>query len=62
MRTYDELVNLARMCAHNARLTTSNAVATELWRMAQEYQLQAANLDEGKLPDIGPSPVSRRMD
>lgn len=52
MRTYDELVELARMCwreAHRSR----NDVARELHRMASQYQQQAAKLDGGKLPDIG---------
>ena len=34
----EDLVELARMCARNARITTSKDVADELWRMAKEYQ------------------------
>jgi hypothetical protein len=33
------LVELARMCARNARITTTREVADELWRMAKEYQV-----------------------
>ena len=38
MLIYEDLVELARMCARNARITTSKDVADELWRMAKEYQ------------------------
>jgi hypothetical protein len=51
MLTYDELVELASLCAHNARIATSKDVADELWRMAREYQDQAARL--GETPEIG---------
>jgi len=44
MLTYDELVELAGLCSHNSRIATSREVATELWRMAKEYQAQAAEL------------------
>jgi hypothetical protein len=54
MQTYDELKELALMCAHNARITTSTPVAIELWNMAKEYQGKAAQL--GELPDIGDTP------
>ena len=46
----DRLVELARMCARNARITTSRDVADELWRMAKEYQAQAAEM--GDFPEI----------
>jgi hypothetical protein len=54
MQTYRELEELAVMCAHNARIATSTAVAHELWKMAKEYQQKAAQL--GKAPDIGDAP------
>jgi hypothetical protein len=38
MLTYDELVELAGLCSHNSRIATSREVATELRRMAKEYQ------------------------
>jgi hypothetical protein len=47
MLTYDDLVELARLCARNSRIATSRDVADELWRMAREYQAQAANLVPG---------------
>ena len=54
MRTYSEAFELATMCARNARLSTSKQVARELWKMAQEYQAEAAKL--GKVPDLGNPP------
>ena len=52
MPTYDELVELARMCWREAHRSRDD-VARELRRMARQYQQQAAKLDSGKLPDIG---------
>jgi len=50
---YDELVEFARMCADQARITMAKDVAGALRRMAKEYQQRAAELNGGKLPDIG---------
>jgi len=50
---YDELVEFARMCVHQAGITMARDVASELRRMAKEYQKRAADLDGGKMPDIG---------
>ena len=52
----EQLVELARLCANQARATSAKDVAATLWRMAQEYQQKAARLDSGKLPDIGEKP------
>jgi hypothetical protein len=57
MPTHAELVELAKMCAFNARAANEERVALELWRMAREYQERAAKLDSGKLPDIGARPL-----
>ena len=54
MLTYIELVDLTQLCARNAWTTTSSEVADELWRMAKEYQAQAAEL--GDFPEIGDEP------
>jgi hypothetical protein len=54
MLIYEDLVELARMCARNAQITTSRDVADELWRMAKEYQAQAAEM--GDFPEIGNEP------
>jgi len=53
VQTYDDLVKLARTSARQAREMTNPSVSTELMRMAKDYQLRAAELDGGKLPDIG---------
>ena len=53
VQTYDDLVKLARISARQAREMTNPSVSTELMRMAKHYQLRAAELDGGKLPDIG---------
>ena len=59
MLTYDELAELAVMCAYNARIATSAAVAMELWSMAEEYQRKAAEF--GRTPQLGePPPLVRR--
>ncbi len=42
MRTYQNLVQLARMSARQAWLSSNPEVADLLWRMAKEYQAQAA--------------------
>ena len=54
MRTYSEASELATMSARNARISTSKQVARELWKMAQEYQAEAAKL--GEIPDLGDPP------
>jgi hypothetical protein len=57
MRTYKELVDLATSCANSARLATSPEVAREFWRMAMDYQDEAAKLSGGKPPSIGDPPI-----
>jgi hypothetical protein len=56
MRTYNEVLELALMSARNARLTSEKRTARELWKIAQEYQAEAAKLDNGRLPDLGDPP------
>jgi hypothetical protein len=56
MRTYNQALELAMMCARNARLSSNKQVARELWKMAQEYQAEAAKLDDGRLPSLGNQP------
>jgi hypothetical protein len=52
MRTYEELLELASLCARNARISSDREVARELWKMAQEYQAEAAKRDNGRLPEF----------
>ena len=54
--THAELVDMAKMCAVNARATRDERACTELWRMALEYQQWAAQLDGGRMPFIGEPP------
>jgi hypothetical protein len=56
MHSHAEVVDLARICAFNARAATDRRVAEELWKMALEYQVKAAKMDSGHKPEIGPPP------
>ena len=53
MPNYSELVELARTCWRQARITQSEDVARLLRNMAREFQEAAAKLDSGLLPDLG---------
>ena len=44
------------LCARCARLTSNKKTARELWKIAQEYQAEAAKLDSDRVPDIGEPP------
>ncbi len=57
VQSCEELAELARICARNARLATSKAVASELWRMAKEYQAKAAKLSGGGQLELGDPPA-----
>lgn len=54
--TFEELGELARICARNAHLASSKEVRRALWNMALEYRQKAAKMDSGRLPDIGKPP------
>jgi hypothetical protein len=54
MNRYQELVELAQICARNAHGAGTDEVATTLWQMAEEYRTLAAAL--GNEPDIGEPP------
>jgi hypothetical protein len=56
MQNYNDLVELARICASHARQASTKQVAAELWRMADMYRTRAMALDSGKSIDIGPPP------
>jgi hypothetical protein len=53
MQSYDELVELARICLKQAREAKNPSVSAELRQLAKGYQIRAASMDNGKLPDIG---------
>jgi hypothetical protein len=49
---------IARFCANQARITPNANLAREMWRLAIAYQQEAAELDNGKRPDIGEKPTN----
>ena len=60
MQTSIDLIELAKICARQARASSNPQVAQELLRLAKEYQRRAADLEGGKLPDIGLTAVASR--
>jgi hypothetical protein len=54
---YAELLEVAHVLAMQSHVTASKEVARELWRLAQDYQVRAAALHEGRLPNIGDPPT-----
>jgi hypothetical protein len=55
--TFDDLVELARLCLKRAAETSNPAAAVQLRRIASEYQARAAGLGEAPTPVIPkPSP------
>lgn len=55
--THAELAEMAQMCAANARAIRDKRAIAELWKMALEYQEEAARLNGGRKPHIGPPPT-----
>jgi hypothetical protein len=53
MQTYDNLVELARLCLEQSRKAKNPSVSAEFMHLAKGYQMRAATMDKGKLPDIG---------
>jgi hypothetical protein len=53
MPTYDELLELARMCWRQSTVAQTEGAARELRRMAYVYRQAAAKLDSGKLSSVG---------
>jgi hypothetical protein len=52
--SYDDLIELARLCLRQADATSNPAAAAELRRMASEYQARAEALAEARTPDMVP--------
>jgi hypothetical protein len=50
--SYDDLIELARLCLRQADATSNPVAAAELRRWASDYQTRAAALGGGGLPDI----------
>lgn len=53
LRTHDQLVELARILIEQARVAKSQFIREELTFIARGYQLRAAAMRGGKIPDIG---------
>jgi hypothetical protein len=59
--TLSDAIEMAEMCALNARATGDPRACGELWKMALEYQKWAAEMGGGRKPDIGPPPPLTRI-
>ena len=59
MPTYEDLARLARVYWRQAHAASSWEAACELYRLAREYQQEAAKLDDGKLPKLGDNIVEK---
>jgi hypothetical protein len=53
MPTYEDLVELAKICARQARAAADQSTATVLLEMAKEYQAEAAKFDSSKSREVG---------
>jgi hypothetical protein len=53
MPTYEDLIELANICARHARAAADKEVATLLSNMANDYLAEAARLDRDMSLDIG---------
>jgi hypothetical protein len=52
MQTYNDLVELARICLKQSREAKSAFVSAELAHVAKGYQVRAT-MNHGRFPDIG---------
>ena len=52
MPTYDDLIELANICARHAQCATNETAAMVLSKMAKEYQAEAAKLDSSKSHEV----------
>jgi hypothetical protein len=62
MLTVVDLVEIAKVLAMQSQVTASKDVSRELWRLARDYQVKAAALAGGSLPDIGDAPAILLVD
>ena len=56
MPSYEDLEEVALVCARHAYATALDGAAVELWRLAEKYQSEAAKIKDGKPVDIGEPP------
>jgi hypothetical protein len=57
-QSFDDLIELARICMRQSTLAGSKRVAAELRRMAKEYQRRAADLVQGDDASVSADPPS----
>jgi hypothetical protein len=53
MIDYEDLVEIARLCFEQAQKSERAAVKDELEHIARGYQLRAASMRHGRIPEIG---------
>jgi hypothetical protein len=53
MQEHEDLVRLALICVKRSRQTSDPEVAIQLMQLAREYQRRIAEMDAGKLPNVG---------
>jgi hypothetical protein len=53
MPTYEDLVELAKICARQARAVTNESVATVMLEMGKEYQAEAAKFESSQSHEVG---------
>jgi hypothetical protein len=58
VQSYDNLVEMARLCLEQARRAKNPSVSAEFMHLAKGYQIRAASMDNGKIPDIGEEEAS----
>ena len=55
--TYNDLIDLAKICIEQARITKSHNVAVDFWVMAREYRKRAAHIHGSRLCKMVPRPL-----
>jgi hypothetical protein len=53
MINYDDLVEIGRICLEQARKSDRAGVKNEPEHIARGYQMRAASMRHGQIPDIG---------
>jgi hypothetical protein len=56
--SFEDLLELARLCLKQAAATSNPVAAVQLRRMADEYQARAAASDGSRMPDAAALPQS----
>ena len=56
MQTREDLVELARACLEQARVSENPVIVAELTRLAKGYQMRAASMDTRGIPTQASAP------